>query len=336
MKKSAFSAVIALFLSCFLILPALCACVAGDEISEIFLESEESSTPVQLDVISWISLSGDDAARKEYSKTPAEYTLPELDTVTVRFDGKRMQCLYEQDEVYELPLQELINAYFADLNGDGIRELCVTAKTTEPWDDAFDTLSYRGWAYDLVSKQLYSTVPSSEQGFGWVLRTYDNEMYAFPWSYVQYVYAEPCKIVLNEEKKVLECESVTLPHEVVESFCYWPANPYNLLMFNAKENGKKNSYYVLLDELGIEALEQILSSYEYEKQLDPEDHPLFCGIIIYDAVLNTENCRVRLLLDDGIFVSELSEDRYSYRTADDSAAVNFIKSFMEDALPYYQ
>ena len=171
--------------------------------SEIFRESEESSTPVQLDVISWISLSADDAARKEYSKTPAEYTLPELDTVTVRFDGKRMQCLYEQDEVYDLPLQELINAYFADLNGDGIRELCVTAKTTEPWDDAFDTLSYRGWAYDLVSKQLYSTVPSSEQGFGWVLRTYDNEMYAFPWSYVQYVYAEPCKIVLNEDADTL-------------------------------------------------------------------------------------------------------------------------------------
>ncbi len=336
MKKYPFSAVIALFLACFLILPVLCACVAGDENSKNSQEREESSTPAQLDVISWISLSEDEAARKKYSKAPAEYTLPELDTVTVRFDGESMQCLYEDGDAHELPLQELINAYFADLNGDGIRELCVTAKTTEPWDDAFDTLSYRGWAYDLVSKQLYSTVPSSEQGFGWILRTYDNEIYAFPWSYVQYVYAEPCKIVLNDEQKALECESVTLTHEVVESFCYWPANPYNLLRFNTKENGAEASYYVLLEDHEVEAFEQILSSYEYEETYDPEKAPLACDIIIYDALLNIETCKMRMLYEGCMYLfKEFPNDDW-YRTEDDSAAESFIKGFMEDALPYYQ
>ena len=335
MKKSTFSAVIALFLPCFLILPALCACVAGDEISKISRESEESSTPVQLDVISWISLSEDDAARKEYSKTPAEYTLPELDTVTVRFDGKRMQCLYEQDEVYELPVTELINAYFADLNGDGVRELCCTAKTTERSSDEYDTLSYRGWAYDLVSKQLYSTAPSSDQGFGWVLRAYENEIYAMPWSFVQYVYAEPAKIALDEQQQVLTCEGVSLPHEVVESFCYWPVNPYNLLIFNIKEDGEENMYYVLLEENEAKAFEQILAAYEYEKTTDPGKSPL-ADLIVYDACANIISCKARFRFGRDLHLFEEYASGDWYLAEDHTAAEDYIKGFAEDALPYYQ
>lgn len=335
MKKHPFSAVIALFLACFLILPVLCSCVAGDENSEISQEREESSTPAQLDVISWLSLS-EHTDRKEYTKTPLEYTLPEMDSVTLRFNGNTLECVFEDGSVYKLPVTELINAYFADLNGDGIRELCVTAKTTEPWDDAFDTLSYRGWAYDLVSKQLYSTVPSSEQGFGWVLRTHDNQMYAFPWSYVQYVHAQPCKIVLDEDKKVLECESVTLPHEVVESFCYWPANTYNLLRFNTKENGAEASYYVLLEDHEVEAFEQILSSYEYKKTIDPQKAPLACDLIVYDALLNIETCKMRMRFGRDMYLFEEYPNGDWYRTEDYSAAESFIKGFMEDFLSYYQ
>lgn len=336
MKKNLFFTV-ALILVCLLVLPAFCACKSGSGgvNSEISSEREESIFSEKPELFCWLSLS-QHADRTEYEKSPVEYTLSELDTVTMRFNGNTVACLFEDGETYELPIQELINAFFSDLNGDGIRELCCTAITTENMNDAFDTLAYRGWAYDLVNKRFYSTVPSPEQGFGWVLRTYENEIYAIPWSFVQYVYAAPCKIVLDEENQVLICESVSLPHEAVESFCYWPANPYNLLRFNTKENGVETSYYVLLEASEVKALESILASYEYEKEWDPEDDPLFCDILVYDAVLNTENCRVRLLLDDGIFVSELEEDIYSYRTENDSAAVDYIKSFMEDSLPYYQ
>ncbi len=332
-KKTLFAAI--LILACILVLSVLCGCEGETENSVISAESEESAAPEKPDVICWVSLH-EYANRKEYIKTPLEYTLPEKENVTMRFTGNTVECVFEDGTVYKLPVTELINAYFADLNGDGIRELCCTAKTTEGSNDAYDTLSYRGWAYDLVSKRFYSTAPSSEQGFGWVLRTSDNEIYAMPWSYVQYVHAEPCKIVLDEAQQALICESVSLPHEVVESFCYWPANPYNLLKFNTIDNGVETPYYLLLEESEVKAFEQILSSYEYEKTTDPQKAPLACDLIVYDALLNIETCKMRMRFGRDMYLFEEYPIFDWYLAEDYSAAEDYIKSFMEDALPYYQ
>ena len=321
-------------LACLFVFFCFCGCENGNENSVISDGSEVSLATENPDVIAWISLTKY-ADRAEYTKTPLEYTLHEITGVTLRFTGNTVECVFEDGSVYRLPVTELINAYFADLNGDGVRELCCTAKTTERSSDEYDTLSYRGWAYDLVSKQLYSTAPSSEQGFGWVLRAYENEIYAMPWSFVQYVYADPAKITLDEQQQVLTCESVSLPHEVVESFCYWPVNPYNLLTFNTKEDGEENVYYVLLEENEVKAFEQILAAYEYEKTTDPEKSPL-ADLIVYDACANIRSCKARFRFGRDLHLFEEYASGDWYLAEDHTAAEDYIKGFAEDALPYYQ
>ena len=101
----------------------LYGCVGEDSGNAVSYSSESSApSDYTLEAVAWVDCLSDFTELEKYASSPAECVLPEYPDVTFVFDGK-LKAAYKDGSSEELPLGSPHNVIFADLTGDGIRDV---------------------------------------------------------------------------------------------------------------------------------------------------------------------------------------------------------------------
>lgn len=238
------------------------------EVPEISLPPE-SSAPITVTVnkpFYWIDLFKQGKTAIEYSNQPAECTLEEFPGKTFVFDGKNISVIVSNGKDYQLPALNPFNIIFADVTGDGFRDVCFTFFEIYYRDPhySFVAPTYKIGVYDLVTGITNIMQSPTDMGH-LVFRLYDDQLYVV--SYAGSAEAEFYSgVYFDTETTEILMELVTPGYEIKSTLLYSPVQTGNCL-YTYKEGtvNEIDSYYLLTDE-DVDIINKINTGITWEEQ----------------------------------------------------------------------
>lgn len=229
----------------------------------------ESSAPITVTVnkpFYWIDLFKQGKTAIEYSNQPAECTLEEFPGKTFVFDGKNITVIVSNGKDYQLPALNPFNIIFADVTGDGVRDICYTFFEIYYRDPhySFVAPTYKIGVYDLVTGITNIMQSPTDMGH-LVFRLYDDQLYVV--SYAGSAEAEFYSgVYFDTETTEILMERVTPGYEIKSTLLYSPVQTGNCL-YTYKEGtvNEIDSYYLLTDE-DIDIINKINTGITWEEQ----------------------------------------------------------------------
>ncbi len=213
----------------------------------------------------WIDLFKQGKTAIEYSNQPAECTLEEFPDNTFVFDGRSITVLVSGGKDFSLPVLNPYNIIFADVTGDGFRDVCYTVFETYHRDPhfSFEGPTYKIGVYDLVTG-ITNIMQSPTDMADLVFRLHDDQLYAV--SCQGSKDAEFYSAVRLKETSEILMEQVTLSHEVKEKLVYNPVQAANCLyIYKEGTVNEMDAYYLFTDE-DIDIINKINTGITWEER----------------------------------------------------------------------
>ena len=312
----------------------LCGCV-GEDSGNAVSYSSESSAPSDnmLEAVAWVDCLKNSEELSEYAVSPVEYTLPEYPDITFVFDGK-LKAAYKDGSSEELPLGSPRNIIFADLTGDGIRDVCVTVfeSLTQPPKMSFVCMGYKIRVYDPVTKTSGLKENSEELSGDIIFRIEDEELYAVAFSGFNSPASFHTAIRFDSESGEISMDAVNPDYQTKVKLVRSPVVMDRCVYMYEPDNAGAIETYFLLTEEDLEQIMRINENVSWEEHKDSMFFSCCSGEVIGFVFFNEENGCLNIR-SNGSLTVPFDNHHYSIDKSE-SALYDYITSLNEDALPY--
>ena len=316
-----------------LIFVLLCGCV-GEDSGNAVSYSSESSAPSDnmLEAVAWVDCLSDFTELEKYASCPAEYVLPEYPDVTFVFDGK-LKAAYKDGSSEELPLGSPRNIIFADLTGDGIRDVCVTVfeSLTLPPEILAMCMGYKIRVYDPVTKTCGTAENTQTERGSIIFRVENGELYAVSYGGARDTAKFYTDLRFDTENGTIGMDAADPEQQTKVNLVCSPVVTSRCIYTYNEDHTSIKTYRLLTDEL-IDRMEAISADITW-KEINPviwsfTDRYLIsplCEVYFEDCVL---------LVFPGGSVAVLFSDIEYYAEEGGETLADYITTLNEDALPY--
>lgn len=315
----------------FIIMGVICGCTA-EKNPEVSAEVSEP-TDDTLEVITWVDCLSDFTELEKYASSPAEYVLPEYPDVTFVFDGK-LKAAYKDGSSEELPLGSPRNIIFADLTGDGIRDICVTVFENLPQPPEISSMwmGYKIRVYDPVTKTSGLKENSEELSGDIIFRIEDEELYAVAFSGFNSPASFHTAIRFDSESGEISMDAVDPDYQTKVKLVRSPVVMDRCVYMYEPDNAGAIETYFLLTEEDLEQIMRINENVSWEEHKDSMFFSCCSGEVIGFVFFNEENGCLNIR-SNGSLTVPFDNHHYSIDKSE-SALYDYITSLNEDALPY--
>ena len=316
-----------------LIFVLLCGCVGEDSGNAVSCSSESSApSDNTLEAVAWVDCLKNSEELSEYAVSPVEYTLPEYPDITFVFDGQ-LKATYNDGGSEELPLGSPRNIIFADLTGDGIRDICVTVfeSLTQPPEISAMWMGYKIRVYDPVTKTC-GTVENTQTEMGRIIfRVEDGELYAVSYGSARDMAKFYTDLRFDTENGTIGMDAADPEQQTKVNLVCSPVVTSRCIYTYNEDHTSIKTYRLLTDEL-IDRMETISADITW-KEINPviwsfTDRVLIsplCEVYFEDCVLH--------VYPGGSVAVLFSDIEYRAEEGGETLA-DYITTLNEDALPY--
>ena len=314
----------------FIIMGVICGCTA-EKNPEVSAEVSEP-TDDTLEVIAWVDCLSDFTELEKYASSPAEYVLPEYPDVTFVFDGK-LKAAYKDGSSEELPLGSPRNIIFADLTGDGIRDICVTVfeSLTLPPEILAMCMGYKIRVYDPVTKTCGTAENTQTERGSIIFRVENGELYAVSYGDAHDTAKFYTDLRFDTENGTIGMDAADPEQQTKVNLVCSPVVTSRCIYTYNEDHTSIKTYRLLTDEL-IDRMEAISADITW-KEINPviwsftDRYLIFplCEVYFEDCVLHVY---------PGGSVAVLFSDIEYHAEEGGETLADYITSLNEDALPY--
>ena len=317
-----------------LIFVLLCGCV-GEDSGNAVSYSSESSVPSDhtLEAITWVECLSDFTELEKYASSPAECVLPEYPDVTFVFDGK-LKAAYKDGSSEELPLGLPRSIIFADLTGDGIRDVCVTVfeSLTQPPEISAMWMGYKIRVYDPVTKTCGTAENTQTEKGSIIFRVENGELYAVAFSGFNSPASFHTAIRFEPESGEISMDAVDPDYQTKVKLVRSPVVMDRCVYMYEPDNAGAIETYFLLTEEDLEQIMRINENVSWEEHKDSMFFSCCSGEVIGFVFFNEENGCLNIR-SNGSLTVPFDNHHYSIDKSE-SALYDYITTLNEDALPY--
>lgn len=295
----------------------------------------ENSAPITETVKApfyWIDLFKQGKTAIEYSNQPAECILEEFPDSTFVFDGSNITVSDSGSEVCRIHKLNPFNVIFADVTGDGIRDICYTVFEIYYRDPhySFVAPTYKIGVYDIVTG-ITNVIQSPTDMGHLVFRLYDDQLYVV--SYAGSAEAEFYSgVYFDTETTEILMERVTPGYEIKSTLLYSPVQTGNCL-YTYKEGtaNEIDSYYLLTDE-DVDIINKINTGIEWKGE--PFDYGVADDVYMSELIsyIRFTSGIVNVYSNGSIVVTR--SNMYYYAGEGGEKLYDYILYLSESSLPY--
>ena len=316
-----------------LIFVLLCGCVGEDSGNAVSYSSESSApSDYTLEAVAWVDCLKNSEELSEYAVSPVEYTLPEYPDITFVFDGK-LKAAYKDGGSEELPLGSPRNIIFADLTGDGIRDVCVTVfeSLTQPPEISAMWMGYKIRVYDPVTKTC-GTVENTQTERGRIIfRVENGELYAVSYGSARDMAKFYTDLRFDTENGTIGMDAADPEQQTKVNLVCSPVVTSRCIYTYNEDHTSIKTYRLLTDEL-IDRMEAISADITW-KEINPVIGSFTDRYLIFPLCeVHFEDCVLHVL--PGGSVAVLFSDIEYYAEEGGETLADYITTLNEDALPY--
>ena len=317
-----------------LIFVMLCGCVGEDSGNAVSCSSESSApSDNTLEAVAWVDCLENFEELSEYAVFPVEYTLPEYPDITFVFDG-HLKATYNDGGSEVLPLGSPHNIIFADLTGDGIRDVCVTVfeSLTLPPEILAMCMGYKIRVYDPVTKTCGTAENTQTERGSIIFRVENGELYAVAFSGFNSPASFHTAIRFDSESGEISMDAVDPDYQTKVKLVRSPVVMDRCVYMYEPDNAGAIETYFLLTEEDLEQIMRINENVSWEEHKDSMFFSCCSGEVIGFVFFNEENGCLNIR-SNGILTVPFDNHHYSIDKSE-SALYDYITSLNEDALPY--
>ncbi|MBO7161906.1 MAG: hypothetical protein J6W15_03720 [Clostridia bacterium] len=314
----------------FIIMGVICGCTA-EKNPEVSAEVSEP-TDDTLEVITWVDCLSDFTELEKYASSPAEYVLPEYPDVTFVFDGK-LKAAYKDGGSEELPLGSPRNIIFADLTGDGIRDVCVTVfeSLTLPPEILAMCMGYKIRVYDPVTKTCGTAENTQTERGSIIFRVENGELYAVSYGDAHDTAKFYTDLRFDTENGTIGMDAADPEQQTKVNLVCSPVVTSRCIYTYNEDHTSIKTYRLLTDEL-IDRMEAISADITW-KEINPVIWSFTDRVLIFPLYeVHFEDCVLHVL--PGGSVAVLFSDIEYYAEEGGETLADYITTLNEDALPY--
>ncbi|MBR4852440.1 MAG: hypothetical protein IKV01_02425 [Clostridia bacterium] len=314
----------------FIIMGVICGCTA-EKNPEVSAEVSEP-TDDTLEVITWVDCLSDFTELEKYASCPAEYVLPEYPDVTFVFDGK-LKAAYKDGSSEELPLGSPRNIIFADLTGDGIRDVCVTVfeSLTLPPEILAMCMGYKIRVYDPVTKTCGTAENTQTERGSIIFRVENGELYAVSYGGARDTAKFYTDLRFDTENGTIGMDAVDPEQQTKVNLVCSPVVTSRCIYTYNEDHTSIKTYRLLTDEL-IDRMEAISADITW-KEINPVIWSFTDRYFISPLCeVHFEDCVLHVY--PGGSVAVLFSDIEYYAEEGGETLADYITTLNEDALPY--
>ncbi len=312
----------------------LCGCVGEDSGNAVSCSSESSDpSDNTLEAVAWVDCLENFEELSEYAVSPVEYTLPEYPDITFVFDG-HLKATYNDGGSEVLPLGSPRNIIFADITGDGIRDVCVTVFESLPQPPEISAMwmGYKIRVYDPVTKAIGLKENSEEQNGDIIFRIEDEALYAVAFSGFISPASFHTAIRFDSESGEISMDAVDPDYQTKVKLVRSPVVTDRCVYMYEPDNAGAIETYFLLTEEDLEQIMRINENVSWEEHKDSMFFSCCSGEVIGFVFFNEENGCLNIR-SNGSLTVPFDNLHYSIDKSE-SALYDYITSLNEDALPY--
>lgn len=311
----------------------LCGCVREYSVNAVSCFSESSApSDYTLEAVAWVDCLKNSGELSEYAFSPVEYTLPEYPDITFVFDG-HLKVSYNDGGSEVLPLGSPHNIIFADLTGDGIRDVCVTVfeSLTQPPEISTIWMGYKIRVYDPVTKTCGTAENTQTERGRIIFRVEDGELYAVSYGGARDTAKFYTDLRFDTENGTISMDAADPEQQTKVNLVCSPVVTSRCIYTYNEDHTSIKTYRLLTDEL-IDRMEAISADITW-KEINPviwsfTDRVLIsplCEVYFEDCVLHVY---------PGGSVAVLFSDIEYHAEEGGETLADYITSLNEDALPY--
>ena len=316
-----------------LIFVLLCGCVGEDSENAVSCSSESSApSDNMLEAVAWVDCLKNSEELSEYAVSPVEYTLPEYPDITFVFDG-HLKATYNDGGSEVLSLGSPHNIIFADLTGDGIRDVCVTVfeSLTQSPEISSMWMGYKIRVYDPVTKTCGTAENTQTERGSIIFRVEDGELYAVSYGSARDTAKFYTVLRFDTENGTIGMDAADPEQQTKVNLVCSPVVTSRCIYTYNEDHTSIKTYRLLTDEL-VDRMEAISADITW-KEINPviwyfTDRvliPPLCEVYFEDCVLHVY---------PGGSVAVLFSDIEYYAEEGGETLADYITSLNEDALPY--
>ncbi len=311
----------------------LCGCVREGSGNAVSCFSESSApSDYTLEAVAWVDCLKNSEELSEYAFSPVEYTLPEYPDITFVFDG-HLKASYNDGGSEVLPLGSPHNIIFADLTGDGIRDVCVTVfeSLTQPPEISSMWMGYKIRVYDPVTKTCGTAENTQTERGSIIFRVENGELYAVSYGGARDTAKFYTDLRFDTENGTIGMDGADPEQQTKVNLVCSPVVTSRCIYTYNEDHTSIKTYCLLTDEL-IDRMEAISADITW-KEINPviwsfTDRVLIsplCEVYFEDCVLHVY---------PGGSVAVLFSDIEYHAEEGGETLADYITSLNEDALPY--
>lgn len=311
----------------------LCGCVGEDSGNAVSCFSESSApSDYTLEAVAWVDCLSDFTELEKYASSPAEYVLPEYPDITFVFDGK-LKAAYKDGSSEELPLGSPRNIIFADLTGDGIRDVCVTVfeSLTLPPEILAMCMGYKIRVYDPVTKTCGTAENTQTERGSIIFRVENGELYAVSYGSARDTAKFYTDLRFDTENGTIGMDAADPEQQTKVNLVCSPVVTSRCIYTYNEDHTSIKTYRLLTDEL-VDRMEAISADITW-KEINPVIWSFTDRVLIFPLYeVHFEDCVLHVL--PGGSVAVLFSDIEYYAEEGGETLADYITTLNEDALPY--